>query len=115
MTYQGTQQGMQQTNSSRNRRAQVGIALMIAGFLLLFGKLGLIAVQLPRLLATLGIEALGAPAALSLSLLRLSRAIAFHPATLFPLVCGILILSLAVLGILSGLILLRKRTVKQAQ
>jgi hypothetical protein len=87
---------------------------MILGSLLLFGKLGLIAAELPRLLASLGVEAMGVPAALTLSLLRLFRAIVFHPATLFSLACGILVLSLALIGILSGLILLRKGSVKTA-
>jgi hypothetical protein len=96
----------------RNRRALAGTALLALGVLLLFGKLGLLAFELPRFVATLGIDALGIPAALSLSVLRLFRAIAFHPAALLPLVCGILVLSFALMGIVFGFILLRKRTVE---
>ena len=105
----------QARKGSRNGRTQVGIAFVTLGFLLLFGKLGVLAVQFPAFLTGLGIEALGIPAALSLSLLRLFRTIAFHPAALFPLVYGILVLSFALVGILSGLVLLRKRSVETAQ
>jgi hypothetical protein len=105
----------QARKATRTGRTQAGIALMTLGFLLLFGKLGLIAAQVPGLLASLKIEALGVPAALSLSLLRLFRTIAFHPAALFPLVCGILVLSFALVGILSGLILVRKGSVETAR
>jgi hypothetical protein len=96
----------------RNRTASAGTALLALGVLLLFGKLGLLAFELPRFVATLGIDAVGIPAAVSLSVLRLFRAIAFHPAALLPLVCGILVLSFALLGIVSGFILLRKRRVE---
>jgi hypothetical protein len=99
----------------RNRKAPAGTALLVLGVVLLFGKLGLLAFELPRFVATLGIDALGIPAALSLSVLRLFRSIAFHPAALLPLVCGILVLSFALIGIVSGFILLRKRTVETAQ
>jgi len=105
----------QAKKAARNGRAQAGIVLTTLGFLLLFGKLGLIAAQLPQLMASLKIEALGVPTALSLCLLRLFRTIAFHPAALFPLVCGILVLSFALVGILSGLILLRKGSVETAR
>ena len=87
----------------RNRRAAVGTGLLLVGFLLLFGKLGLIAAQVPQFLASTGVDAMGIPAALSLSLLKVFRAIAFHPAALLPLVCGILVLFFALLGIVSGL------------
>jgi hypothetical protein len=99
----------------RNRRALVGTALLLLGFLLLFGKLGLLAAQLPQFLASTGADAMGIPAALSLSLLKVFRAIAFHPAALLPLVCGILVLFFALLGIASGLILLHRRTVETAR
>jgi hypothetical protein len=87
----------------------------MTGFLLLFGKLGLLAAQLPQFLASTGADAMGVPVALSLSLLKLFRAIAFHPSALLPLVCGILVLSFALIGIFSGLLLLRKRTVETAR
>jgi hypothetical protein len=106
----------QATNpKSRNPRALVGTALLMLGFLLLFGKLGLLAAELPQFLASSGADSLGVPAAVSLSLMKLFRAIAFHPSALSPLVCGILVLSVAWMGIFSGLILLRKRTVETAR
>ena len=105
----------QSTYSSRNGRKQMGLALIVLGSVLLFGKLGIIAANLPQFLASIGADAMGAPAALGLSLLRLCRAIAFHPAALLPLVCGILVLSFALTGILLGVLLLRKRTVETAR
>jgi hypothetical protein len=105
----------QSTYSSRNGRKQMGLALIVLGSVLLFGKLGIIAANLPQFLASIGADAMGAPAALGLSLLRLCRAIAFHPAALLPLVCGILVLSFALTGILFGVLLLRKRTVETAR
>lgn len=99
----------------RNRRALAGTVLLLLGFVLMFVKLGLIAAQLPQFLATSGADAMGVPAALSLSLAKLFRTLAFHPSALLPLVCGILVLSFALLGIFSGLILLRRRTVETAR
>jgi hypothetical protein len=77
-------------------------------------NLGFIAVNLPHFLATLGTDALGAPAAAGLAILRFFRALAFHPAALLPVVCAILVLFFATLGILSGLMLLRKRSTENA-
>ena len=77
--------------------------------------MGLGAASLPHLLATLGIDALGAPAAVTLAILKLLRTIAFHPAALLPFAYGILVLFFALAGILSGLMLLRKRTVENAR
>lgn len=99
----------------RNRRAAMGTALLFLGFLLLFGKLGLIAAGLPQFLASTGVDAMGVPAALSLAVLKLFRALAFHPSALLPLVCGILVLSFALMGIATGLILLRKRTLETSR
>jgi hypothetical protein len=93
----------------------MGTTLLFLGFLLLFGKLGLIAASLPQFLASTGVEAMGAPAALSLAALKLFRALAFHPSALFPLVYGILVLSFALVGIASGLILLRRRALETSQ
>jgi len=100
---------------SRNGRKQTGLALIGLGSLLLFGKLGLIAANLPEFFASIGADALGVPAALGLSFLRLCRAIAFHPSALLPLVCGILVLSFALTGILFGVLLLSKRTLETAR
>jgi len=100
---------------SGNGRKQTGLALIGLGSLLLFGKLGLIAANLPQFFASIGADALGVPAALGLSFLRLCRAIAFHPSALLPLVCGILVLSFALTGILFGVLLLSKRTLETAR
>jgi hypothetical protein len=101
-------------NSGRNRRAQAGVALITIGFLLMFAKLGVLAVSFPHFLTSMGIEALGAPAAAALALLKFFRTLAFHPAALLPFVYGILVLSFALAGILSGLMLLRRRTAENA-
>jgi hypothetical protein len=101
-------------NSGRNRRAQAGIALITIGFLLMFGNLGLLAAGFPHFLASSGIEAIGAPAAAALALLKFFRTLAFHPTALLPFAYGILVLFFALAGILSGLMLLRRRTVENA-
>jgi hypothetical protein len=101
-------------NPGRNRRAQAGIALITIGFLLMFGNIGVLAAGFPHFLASLGIEALGAPAAAALALLKFFRTVAFHPAALLPFGYGILVLFFALAGILSGLMLLRRRTVENA-
>jgi hypothetical protein len=103
------------TNSSWNGRKHMGLALIALGSMLLFGKLGVIAANLPQFLSSLGVDALGAPAALWLSLFRLFRAIAFHPAALLPMIHGILVLSFALTGILFGVLLLSKRTLETAR
>ena len=101
-------------NSGRSRRAQAGIALLTIGLLLMVANLGVLAAGFPHFLANLGIEALGAPAAVALALLNFLRTIAFHPAALLPFAYGILVLFFALAGILSGLMLLRRRTVENA-
>jgi hypothetical protein len=100
---------------SQNGSKQMGLALIVLGSVLLFGKLGVVAANMPQFLASMGVDAMGAPAAFGLGILRLCRAIAFHPAALLPLVCGILVLSFALTGILLGVILLRKRTLETAR
>jgi hypothetical protein len=104
----------QQDNSGRNRRVQAGASLLTVGIVLMLTNLGVLAAVLPPLLASLGVEALGAPAAAALAILKFLRALAFHPAAFVPLVYGILLLFVALAGILSGLMLLRKRTVENA-
>jgi hypothetical protein len=104
----------QRNNSGRNRRAQLGTALVAVGILLLLTNLGLAATNLPHLLASLGVEALGAPVAAALAMLKFFRALAFHPAALLPFVYAILVVFFALAGILSGLMLLRKRNVENA-
>jgi hypothetical protein len=97
---------------TRSPRARVGMVLLTFGVLLMAGNLGLAVAGIPHLLESLGIEALGAPAAVALALLKLMRTMAFQPAALLPFVYGMLVLFFALIGILSGLMLLRKRTVE---
>jgi hypothetical protein len=102
-------------NSNRNLRARAGVVLVSLGSLLMFGKLGLIAVQLPRLLASLGIDIYGVRVALGLTLLRVLRTIAFDHTAIFSFGCAILVLFFALVAIVAGLTLLRKRNVEAAQ
>ena len=101
-------------NNGRNFRARVGSVLLTVGILLMVANLGLAVAGLPQFLHSLGIEALGAPAAAALAILKFFRTIAFHPAALLPFAYGILVLFFALAGILSGLMLLRKRSVENA-
>jgi hypothetical protein len=105
----------QRSNPRRSLRAQVGAVLLTLGLLLMFGNLGLALAGLPRFLENLGIEALGLPAAAALAILKFFRTLAFHPAALLPFACGILVLFFALAGILSGLMLLRRRTAENAR
>jgi hypothetical protein len=98
----------------RNRKAQTGTVLLGLGTILMLGNLGVAAAGLPHFLASLGIDALGAPVAAALAVLRFLQAIAFHPAALLPFAYGILVLFVALAGILSGLMLLRNRSVENA-
>jgi hypothetical protein len=104
----------QRKSSGRNLKARIGAILITIGVFLLIGNLGLLAAGLPHFLASLGIEALGAPSAAAMALLKLFRTLAFHPGALLPLVYGILVVFFAFAGILSGLMLLRRRTVENA-
>jgi hypothetical protein len=104
----------QRKSSGRNLKARIGASLITIGVLLLIGNLGLLAAGLPHFLTSLGIEALGAPSAAAMALLKLFRTLAFHPAALLPFVYGILVVFFALAGILSGLMLLRRRTVENA-
>lgn len=103
----------QRNSSGSNRRAQIGTVLLTVGILLMLTNLSLAVASLPHFLASLGVEALGAPAAAALVILKFFRTLAFHPAALLPFVYGILVVFFALAGILSGLVMLRsKRTVE---
>jgi hypothetical protein len=105
----------QHNSSDRNRRAQIGTAFLAVGMLLLLSNVGLAAASLPHLLASLGVESMGVPAAAALAIFKFFRTLAFHPVALLPFVYGILVLFVALAGILSGLILrLRNRSVENA-
>ena len=102
-------------NSNRNLRARAGVVLLSLGSLLLLARLGLIALALPRLLASLGIDTFGVHVALGLTLLRVLQTIAFDHAAIFSFVCAILVLFFALVAIVAGLTLLRKRATEAAQ
>ena len=101
-------------NSGRNRRAQLGTALLALGILMMVTNLGLAAANFPHFLASLGVEALGTPTAAALAILKFFRALAFRPAALLPVVYALLVVFFALAGILSGLMLLYKRNVESA-
>jgi hypothetical protein len=103
----------QRKSSGSNRRAQLGTVLLTVGILLMLTNMGLAVASLLHFLGNLGVEALGAPAAAALAILKFFRTLAFHPAALLPFVYGILVVFFALAGILSGLVLLRgKRAVE---
>jgi hypothetical protein len=96
-------------------RARTGVVLVGLGCLLMFGRLGLFAVEVPRLLASLGIDTFGLRAALGLTALRIFQTIAFNPAAVFSFACAILVLFFALVAIVAGLSLLHSRNVETAQ
>ncbi len=102
-------------NSNRNLRARAGAVLLTLGSVFMLAKLGLFAFQLPRLMASLGIDTFGVHVALGLTLLRLVRTIAFDHTAIFSFVCAILLLFFALVAIVAGLTLLRKPAVEAAQ
>jgi hypothetical protein len=102
-------------NSNANWKARTGVALLSLGSLLMLGRLGLFAVQVPRLLASLGIDTLGVRMAVGLTALRLFQTVAFNPAAILSVACAILVLFFALVAIVAGLSLLRRRNVETAQ
>lgn len=97
---------MQQAIAIRNRKTQIGLALIALGTVLILANVGVVA----NFFATLDAQAIGAPAAAALAILQVLREAAFHPSALLPFAGGILVLFLAFAGVFSGLILLRDRT-----
>jgi hypothetical protein len=102
-------------NSGRNLRARAGVALLALGTLLMLAKVGWIAVRLQNMLEGFGIDTLGVHAALGMTLLKVFQTLAFDHAALLSAVCQILVLFFALAGILTGLMLLRKRIAETAQ
>ncbi len=96
---------MTQAMQNRNRRTQIGLALIALGSVLILANVGVVA----NFFATLDAQAIGAPAAAALAALDFARNAAFNPAALLPFGYGILILFLAFAGVFFGLILLRDR------
>jgi hypothetical protein len=61
------------SGSRRSLRAQVGAVLLTLGLLLMFGNVSLALAGLPGFLNSLGIEAIGLPAAAALAILKFFR------------------------------------------
>jgi hypothetical protein len=97
---------MQQAIANRNRKTQIGLALIALGTVLILANVSVVA----NFFATLDAQAIGAPAAAALAILQVLREAAFHPAALLAFAGGILVLFLAFAGVLFGLMLLRDRT-----
>ena len=102
-------------NLNPNWKTRTGVVLLSLGSLLMLGKLGLFAVQVPRLVASLGVDTLGVRAAVGLTALRALQTIAFNPGAILSVACAILVLFFALVAIVAGLSLLRKRNVETAQ
>jgi hypothetical protein len=101
-------------NSNGNRKGRTGVALLLLGSLVMLGKLGLLAVQLPCLRASFGVDVFGPRVALGLTLLRLIQTVAFDHAALFSFVSALLVLFFALVAIVVGLALMRKGTSETA-
>jgi hypothetical protein len=97
---------MTQTTTNRARKTHIGLALIALGTVLILANVGVVA----NFIDTLNAQAIGAPAAAALAILRVLHDAAFNPAALLPFAGGILVLFLAFAGVLCGLILLRDRT-----
>jgi hypothetical protein len=97
------------------RNARAGRRLLLSGAVLMLTSAAAAVATLPRLLANISVEVLGAPVAAALVLLRFLRTAAFHPSALLPLACGILVLFFALAGILAGLLLLWSHPVEKLE
>ncbi len=82
---------------------------------LMLVQAGWIAVLVGHLANSFWSGALDAGTALSLTVLRLLRTVAFDPAAVASVAGSVLVSSLALAGILGGLLLLRKQIAETAQ
>jgi hypothetical protein len=101
--------------ANRGTRPWAGVILLALGTLLMLAQAGWIAVQVEHLASSFWSGALDVSAALVLTVLRLLRTAAFHPAVAAALVGSVLVSSLALAGIMTGLLLLRKRIAETVQ
>ena len=85
------------------------------GSLLMLAKLGLVAARLPRLVASLGFNTLDSCVAIALTALRVLRTLVFDHAALLSFGSALLVLFSALVAIVAGLLLLRKRAVEAVQ
>jgi hypothetical protein len=104
-----------QQAANRRTRPWVGVILLALGTVLMLVQAGWIALQVEHLASSFWSGALDVWTALTLTVLRLLRTAAFHPAAAASLAGSVLVSSLALAGILGGLLLLRKRMAETAQ
>jgi hypothetical protein len=104
-----------QQAANRRTRPWAGVILLALGTVLMLAQAGWIAVQVEHLASSFWSGALDVSAALILTVLRLLRTAAFDPAAAAALAGSVLVSSLALAAILSGLVLLRKRIAETAQ
>jgi hypothetical protein len=97
-----------------NSRERAGAVLLGLSTLLMLGNVSWVAVRLTQILTSFGSDAVGLPVAASQALLKLFRTIAFNPSALGSFGLGTLVLFLALVGIVSGLMLLHKQNVETA-
>src|ERR1700682_3280856 len=101
--------------SNQRTRPWAGVILLALGTMLMLAQAGWIAVQVGQLASSFWSGALDVSAALVLTALRLLRPAAFNPTAAASLAGSVLVSSLALAGILAGLMLLRKRIAETAQ
>jgi hypothetical protein len=101
--------------ANRRTRPWAGVILLALGTMLMLAQAGWIALQVEHLASSFWSGALDVSAALVLTVLRLLRTAAFSPAATASLAGSVLVSSLALAGILAGLLLLRRRIAETAQ
>jgi hypothetical protein len=104
-----------QQATNRRTRPWAGVILLALGTVLMLAQAGWIAVEVSHLASSFWSGALDVSAALSLTVLRLLRTAAFDPAVALSLAGSVLVSSLALAGIVGGLLLLRKRIAETEQ
>ncbi len=104
-----------QQAANRRTRPWAGVILLALGAMLMLAQAGWIALQVEHLASSFWSGALDVSAALVLTVLRLLRTAAFNPTAAASLAGSVLVSSLALAGILAGLLLLRRRIAETAQ
>ena len=104
-----------QQAANRRTRPWAGVILLALGTMLMLAQAGWIAIRVEHLASSFRSGALDVCAALSLTVLKLLQTAAFNPAAAASLAGSVLVSSLAIAGILAGLLLLRKRVAETAQ
>ena len=104
-----------QQAANRTTRPWAGVILLALGTMLTLAQAGWLALLVEHLANSFWSGTLDVSAALVLTVLRLLRTAAFDPAAAASLAGSVLVSSLALTGILGGLLLLRKRIAETAQ